>query len=323
MKKHYDIIKKIIKDRNLIPKAVSLLLAIVLWLYVSKEKLKEISIKVPITFTGLEDNYIVSGISSKEATAKIRAHKDVIKDISSKNIKLTVDLTGAKSNDYKTFPIECHKIDYAGNYEVTSDPENVEILIEKKITREVKVVPDFKGTTKSGFMLGQVNISPEFIKIEGPSSIVNNIGVIHTENIIIDDKSAAFSSDIKIHKVYKDNINYSLSRVNVTVPVINYSKTEFIELPVVMKNKKPGYNYLLISDKIKIQIIKNDNENIAENSFSSFIDCDEIKINNEEFITKSKITAIGFVHIIADTLKNKNRILSSAPVTVEIVVTSK
>jgi len=323
MKKYYDKIKKIIKEKNLIPPIVSLLLAIILWFYVSIENISDISMKFPLTFKGLEENYVISSVSVKVVTAKISGHKDEIKNIGSNNIKLIVDLSAAEVGDYKTYPIECHKIDFTGNYQVVLDPENVEILVEKKVTRKVKVIPDFKGTAKDGFMLGQVKLFPEYVIIDGPSSIINNIGVIRTENIVIDGKNETFNRDIKILKVYEDNVNYSISRINITVPIIDYSETEFIELPILLRNKKLGFNYLLIFDKVKIQILKKDEEFIATNSLSAYIDCDEIKIDNEEFVSKSKITAIGFVHVIADSLKIESMILSSAPVTAEIVVTKE
>ena len=322
MKKYYDI-KKAIKEKNLLPKAVSLLLAIILWGYVSKENISEVSIKSAVTFTGLDDNYVVSAVSAKIITAKISGHKDEIKGIGSRNIRLAVDLSNAEPGDYKKYPVECHKIDFSGNYEVVLHPANVEVLVEKKITRKVKVIPEFKGTAKSGFMLGHASIIPEYIKIDGPSSIINNIGIIYTENIIIDNKSETFSKDIKIRKVHEDNVNYNISRVNITVPVIDYAETEVIEVPILIKNKNRNFDYLLIFDTVKIIIIKNDSQELVANSLSAYIDCDEIKIDNEEFVSKSKITAIGFVHVIADSLKIGNRILSSTPAAVEIIITKK
>ena len=322
MKKYYDIIKKSIKDKNLVPKAISLLLAIILWLYVSKENISDISIKFPITFSGLDDSYVISGISAKTAVAKISGHKDDIKGIDSRSIKLIVDLSTAEPGDYKKYPIEWHKIDFAGDYNVTINPKDVEILIEKKITRRVKVIPEFKLNAKDGAILGQATIVPEHIKIEGAASIINNIGAIHTENILVDDKSETFSRDVKIIKAHQDNVNYSISRVNITVPIIN-SKTDVIELPILIKNKKPGFNYLLIFDKVKVQIIKNPDENITQNSLSAYVDCSEIKFDDGDFTSKSKITAIGFVYVAAGTLKYESRILSSTPSTVEIVITKE
>jgi hypothetical protein len=323
MKKSYGTIMKVIKEKNLIPKVISLLLSLILWVHVVKEKMSEISVKFPITFNGLDDNYVISGISTKIATVKINGYKDEIKDINSRNIKLIVDLSSAEPGYYSTYPIECHKIDFTGNYEVSVDPEKVEILLEKKISRMVKVIPEFKGIVKDDLMIGRVKIIPEYIKIDGPLSIINNIGVIFTENISIDDKTETFKMDAKILKAHDDNVNYNTSRVNITVPVINHSETETVEVPVFMKNKRKGFNYLLIFDKVKIQIMKTDEENITEHSFFAYIDCDEIKIDNEEFALKSKITAMAFVYVIADTLKNESKILSSTPAGVEIVVTKE
>ena len=69
-------------------------------------------------------------------------------------------------------------------------------------------------------MLDRVIIIPEYITIDGPASIINNIEVIHTENIVIDDKNEKFSRDIKILKVHEDNVNYDISRVNVTAEIV-------------------------------------------------------------------------------------------------------
>ena len=322
MKKYYDI-KKIIKEKNLIPKAICLLLSAILCLYVSKEKISHVSIKLPIVFDGLEENYIISGISTKLVTAKIRGDKDEIKIIGSRNIRLTVDLSTIEPGDYKTYPIECHKIDLIGNYQITLEPENVEILIEKKISRKVPVIPEFTGTAKEGFMLGHAKVIPEYIKIDGPSTIINNIGVVRTENISIVERSESFVRDARIIKENEDSVNYNISRVNVTVPIKTYSETEIIEIPILLKNKKAGYNYKLSSDKVKVQFIKNNDENIGENSLSASLDCDEIKIYNEEFVLDKKKSAIGFVLVSGNTIENTNRIISSTPVSVEIAITKE
>ena len=137
MKKYYDI-KKVIKEKNLIPKVVSLLLSIVLWIYASQEKMNEITIKFPIIFNGLNANYIISDISTKIVTAKISGYQDGMKSINSRSIKFTVDLSTAEPGNYRTYPIEWHKIDSAANYVITLDPEDVEILIEEKIERKVQ-----------------------------------------------------------------------------------------------------------------------------------------------------------------------------------------
>ena len=122
--------------------------------------------------------------------------------------------------------------------------------------------------------------------------------------------------------VTKD-VTKDVAKEKKTDPVINYSETEIIELPIAMKNKKIDLNYTLESDKVKIKIIKVDDEDIAANSLSAYIDCDEINIDEEEFVSKSKITVVGFVHVIADSLKIESRILSSTPAAVEIVVTKE
>lgn len=323
MKKYIEIIARIIENKNLVPKLGSILLAVILWAYISSAKSGNVKFKLPVTFTGLEENYIVSKVSHKVVVVEVQGNKEDLKNVSSKNIKLVVDLSRAEKGEYKPYTIQYQKIDFTDDFKVELYPEEVKILIEKKIERNIRIVPRYSGFTGKGFMTGRIRVNPEYVKISGPASIVNTIGVIYTEEIPVDDKTAAFRQDIKIEKVNEDGLGYSLSKVNATVPVLNYSEMTSIEIPVTLRNKKKGYRYIFTTDKVKINVILPENKNVAERSYIAYIDADEIEIDNDEFIKKSRIEVMGYVHVNGDSSETDSGILSAAPDSVELVITKE
>ncbi|PKL17392.1 MAG: hypothetical protein CVV49_11290 [Spirochaetae bacterium HGW-Spirochaetae-5] len=323
MKRYIEIIVRIIESRNLVPKLASILLAVILWAYISSEKSGEVKFKLPVNFSGLEEDYIVSKISHKYVVVEIKGNKDDLKNVSSKNIKLQVDLANSETGDYKPYKIEYQKIDFTDDFKVDLYPEEVKVLIEKKLTRDVRVIPRYSGYTDKGFMIGRIRVNPEYIKVTGPGSIIKNISSVYTEEISVDDRDASFRQDIKIEKVNEAEIEYSQSKVNAIVPVLNFSEKTTFEIPVIIRNKKKGYKYLFNADRVKISVIIPENKNISEDSFSAYIDGDEIQIDNDEFIRKSRVEVMGNIHIHGDSSEIDNLILSGTPDSVEIVVTKE
>lgn len=323
MKHYIVIIKKIIENRNLVPKFCSILLAVILWAYISSAKSGDVKFKLPVAFTGLQENYVVSKISSKVVTVEILGEKDELKNVSSKSIKLVVDLSGAEPGVQKFYPVQYQKIDLNDDLKVDLSPDELKILVEKKVVRTVKVIPRYRGNAEKGFMVGKIRCNPEFVKITGPGSVISNMGAVFTDAIPVDDKNATFRQDVRIEKVNEEGVEYSIYKVNATVPVLNYSGVISYDIPVGIRNKKKGYNYTINSDKVKINVMLSENKNITERSFSAYIDAEEIEIDSDELAGKGKIEVKGYVHADGDSPEIDSAILSASPDRIEIVVTKE
>lgn len=328
MKRYIEIIVQFAENRNLVPKLGSILLAVILWAYISTGKSGDVKFKLPVTYTGLEEDYVVSKVSHKVVVVEVQGNKDDLKNISSKNIKLVVDLSTGEKDEYKPYKIQYQKIDFTDDFKVELYPEDVKILIEKKLERNVKIVPRYNGSAGKGFKAGRIRVNPEYVKISGPASVINSIGAVYTEEIPVDDRNSSFRQDIKIEKVNEDSIQYSLSKVNAIVPILNISlfnsvEVTSFEIPVVLRNKKKGYNYIVTAGKVKVNVMLPDNKDFSEKSFSAYVDADEIEIDSDEFIKKSRIEVMGFVHVVGDTSETDSGIMSTVPDSVEIVVTKE
>ncbi len=323
MKRYIEILAEIIKNKSIVPKLVSILLAVILWAYITSAKSGDVRFKLPVTYTGLDEKYIVSKVSHKFVMVEVSGNKDDLKNISSKNIKLLVDLSKSIPGESKPFAIQYQKIDFTDDLKIGLYPEEVKVFIEKKIERNVKIIPRYTGFPEKGFMTGNLKVNPEYVRIAGPGSVINNIGAVYTENIAVDSKNAMFRQDVKLVSISNDQLQYSVSKVNVTVPVFNVSEVTSYEIPVAVKNKKRGLNYIFNLNRVKVNVVVSGNKNIGEHSFSAYIDVDDIDGGEDDFARKNRIEVMRYVYVSGDTSESENAILSSTPEVVEIVVTKE
>lgn len=320
MKKYFEIIINFSKKNKLIPKLVSILLAVLLWGYISSSKTGSVEFKSFLNYKGLDDDLIVSRISQKNINVEIRGRKDDLKNINSRNIKLMIDLAAAEPNVLQIYKLQYQKIDLQDDFDIRLDPPEVKVLVERKITRNVRIVPRYSGSAGKGFMIGRIRTNPEYVKITGPGSVINNMGVIYTDKIPVDDRNLTYRQDIKIEKVNEEVLEYNLSKVNVTVPVLENHEVTSMEIPVVIVNKTKGLNYIFNTDRVKINVIVPVNRKLDEKSFTAFINANELEFQHDEFNQKRKIEVMAFIHVSAVSSDDENSILSTTPDSLEIII---
>ena len=76
--------------------------------------------------------------------------------------------------------------------------------IEKKLVRNIEIVPDIKGYPAENFELADYSLNPDHITVEGPSGIIEKILVFRTEEINLTGRSENFILPVEID--YKNNL---------------------------------------------------------------------------------------------------------------------
>lgn len=172
--------EKVIK-KEFIYKAVSVLIAVVLWFFVAyaENPEKELWFKdIPITFAGegvLEEAGFVRAASSKDkVSVKVRGSRSAIVALSSADIIATVDLSLAKEEKLYTLPVSI-KFPVDGLTISDKKPYSVEVKIEKIITKEIGVTTEFQGVASDDVEVTECTLSDEKIKITGGTSAVESI----------------------------------------------------------------------------------------------------------------------------------------------------
>lgn len=323
MRKYIQSLINFSRKNKLIPKLVSILLAAVLWGYISSSKTGTAEFKSQISYKGLEDGLVVSKIMPKSVTVEVKGRKDDLKNVNSRNVRAVIDLTTAESGVLQIYRVEYQKIDLQDDFDIQLEPPEVKALVEKKITRNVRILPRYSGTAAKGFMVGRIRLSPEYVRITGPGSVINSMGVVYTDKIPADGRNITFRQDIKIEKINEEILEYNISKVSANVPVLVNQKVSSFDIPVVLRNKKPGLKYLVSSDRVQVNVIVPENRKLDGNSFTAFIDVAETDYQHDEFVQKRKVEIMGFVHVTAINPDDENVILSTNPDSLDVIITTE
>lgn len=164
------------------------------------------------------------------------------------------------------------------NVSIESMIINLDILETKK----VKVVLNEEIQFEKGFKpISEFKVTPEFIKISGPSSKLVSIEEIHTEKLKLKNLKNNVDTSIKLAMSSNNGLSYSQQEVNISFKVKEFTQKE-LKIPILIKNLPNTINLKIIPEVITIRFdVPMDNFNqISENDFS--VICDYNNRNAEE-----------------------------------------
>jgi YbbR domain-containing protein len=174
---------------NLGLKVASLVLALLLYAHVVTEQPRESVVQVPLTLTGLPDSLTVGGRPPERVGVKIRGRwKDLIR-LGLTSPYLPLDLAHAPAGIYratitadeiaeKALPPELSKL--VAVTEVL-EPRTVELSIEPKSVKRVRIVPSLSGEPAAGYRLAAAaTVFPESVEVRGPRSAVDALDSMRT-----------------------------------------------------------------------------------------------------------------------------------------------
>jgi len=166
--------------KDISTKLISLLFAIFMWFYIIQVQSPDIerTVKsVPVQFTKgeLEERGLML-INDKEVevNVKVRGQRKYITGIKKEDITVVADVSGIRATG--THKIYTNVILPYGNIEIMEQKPSfinvtVDEIVEVSKAIEIKTV----GSPKNGYVVGNIKVEPEKVKVRGPKSIVSGI----------------------------------------------------------------------------------------------------------------------------------------------------
>ena len=169
---------KTTKSQKAIYIIISVLIAVVFWLYVDNTGTNERDIRlsnVPITFVGEEDELADRGlmlVSGDDTTIdlRLRGRRQVISRINRNNIRIEVDVSNIVSTGSHTLN---YTIIYPSNVSassvtvVSASLYTVTVEVGELHSKTIDIVTDINGSVAEGYMLHECTVTPETLVISG------------------------------------------------------------------------------------------------------------------------------------------------------------
>ena len=174
------------KENKALYIALSVLLAIFLWLYVGSDlnQEDESTYSVPVVFTGVERleerGLMITDGAEQKVTLKIRAPWKVLTKLSKDNISVTVDVSnitgpGSQSSGYSSiiYPSNISRASISSVSIVSaSGDQNIKYTVARRSDREIEVRGVFNGEVAEGFQAGEFSITPGAVTVSGEEDAV-------------------------------------------------------------------------------------------------------------------------------------------------------
>lgn len=189
--------------KNLGLKLVSLLLAAILWWYVSlprREQVRERMMKASLTLVGVPPSFVITTADIPDSVSvRVRGRKSDLRALASQSLEASADLSSISQAGEVEITIRPQHINVPEEIEVVSiQPSKVRFRVEQLRQRAVPIRPYLEGAAPSGYIVGQATAEPALALVSGPASAIMKLSEVTTERIIMTGRTATFVQNVGV-----------------------------------------------------------------------------------------------------------------------------
>jgi YbbR domain-containing protein len=189
--------------KNLGLKIVSLVLACILWWYVSlprREEVRERMVTASLSLVGMPSYLVITTQDIRSSVSvRVRGRKSDLRLLASQSLEASADLSAVKQPGEVAINIRPQHINVPENIEVVSiDPPQVRFRVEQLRQRAVQIRPYLEGTPPLGFIVGQATADPPLALCSGPASQILKLAEVTTERIIMTGRTETFVQSVAV-----------------------------------------------------------------------------------------------------------------------------
>lgn len=184
--------------RNLGLKALSVGLAVLVWLVVLGEHVVERGLRVPLEFRNIPESLEIVGAPPQTVDVRVRGTSGLLGRLQPGDVVAVLDLNAARPGS-RLLSLRTDQVRAPFGVEVAQIvPAAVALDLERSSSRVVPVVPAVDGQPAPGFVLGTVRVEPSTVEVIGPESRLERITSATTETVRLDGASASVTDVVTI-----------------------------------------------------------------------------------------------------------------------------
>jgi YbbR domain-containing protein len=156
-------------------KIISVLLAVLLWVYVVGIRGPDTtkSVEAQLMAVNVPQGYVLAG-TLPTVTVTLRGPMNTLWNVTSDYVTPTVDLRGRTEGSFIT-SVQAQVVGLTGVTVETVAPKEVNVQLERLETVTVPVHAEVTGTLPLSLVLGTLRVEPESIEVSGPGSLVSQV----------------------------------------------------------------------------------------------------------------------------------------------------
>ena len=235
------------KKNGLLPKILSVIAAIALWLYVFQAVEEELVFKeIPITLENFNTNLELDVVSGYESTLDVTVSgtKSMVSEITSKDIKASVDLSSVTERG--TYVLDVNVEAPSTVKIVGKSVTQLKISVDKTVEKVIELEPVLSYNIQYPYELGEIALAADTVTLKGPETDINAVARATVQLDLGSVKNNILSNaevtlyDENNYEIQSKYIIITPSAVEVSLPV-NKTALFAVQADVVLDKEKFEY----------------------------------------------------------------------------------
>ena len=234
-------------NRNITPKVVSIVFALVMWLYVmgevnpeSIEEWKNIRVQLLNVEEVRQSGLTIIGQTDFTVNVKVKGKRNDLFQVSSKDMIIRADLRGYKKG-VNSVPLE-----YSAPANISIEdisPKVIIVTFDEIVKRQKPVMVQTVGAAAQGYEPATAIVSPSEVIVEGPETLVNSVTMVVVD-VNLTDKLEDINDKLPLKAVNQEGKEVIGVEVKTKLVEINMPMFKVKEVPIVLDlvgNPLTGY----------------------------------------------------------------------------------
>ncbi len=222
-------------------KAVSVAVAVALWVAVAGEETVERGLRIPLELQQFPAGLEVLGEPPTLVDVRVRGASGALARTLPGDIVAVIDLHGARTGR-RLYQLTPEQVRAPFGVEVIQVvPASIALEFEASASRKVPVVPSIEGDPAPGFIVGTATTEPPDVEIVGPRSAVDAAKEAVTEAVSVSAASQPVTETVTVGMLDPSLRVRTPRVVSVTVPIVPGPRERtFRDQPVHLDGVAPG-----------------------------------------------------------------------------------
>jgi YbbR domain-containing protein len=183
---------------NLGYKVLAIVIALFLWLVARGSSSVERGFDIPVVLQGVPDDLVVVNQGADVVNVRLLGTRSALRNFNPERLEYPLEISEAKPGQ-ADFEVDLSRFDLPRGARVVSrSPSRIELSLERRIGKTVKVKPDLEGQPAEGFRVAEIAIDPPRVRIAGARSEVLRLSEVATETIDIAGASGPVEREVRI-----------------------------------------------------------------------------------------------------------------------------
>jgi hypothetical protein len=234
-------------------KALSLLLAVLLFI-VSRQPIIDLRlVGVPIEYRGLSPGVKIVGSTEQTVIVRLSGPRDIVRSLTPNQLLVIADLSGKEPGE-RVVQLKMDESFLPDNVKVMQlEPAIIRIKLEPNLTKRLRIEAQLSGKVAEGREIYGVEIYPRDVEIEGPQSVVSKMERVLTEKVSMDGRDADFQTSVEV-EIPQDSRVKTQGRIELSVKIGEERLVRrFAAAPVRWIDK--GATGLLLTKTVRLEVV--------------------------------------------------------------------